>query len=105
MGISHSYKLRIAQTRRHWKNYSKIFPTTNGQAKKTIHTLEDMLRSCEIDFKGRVVDPLLAGSKIREVAYELELSMQLTVVHLVFHIYMLKKCVGNSSFIVPLETV
>ncbi|WMV36989.1 hypothetical protein MTR67_030374 [Solanum verrucosum] len=26
MGISHSYKLRIAQTRQRWKYFSKIFP-------------------------------------------------------------------------------
>ncbi|WMV34590.1 hypothetical protein MTR67_027975 [Solanum verrucosum] len=27
MVISHSYELRIAQTRRRWKDYFKIFPT------------------------------------------------------------------------------
>ncbi|WMV38384.1 hypothetical protein MTR67_031769 [Solanum verrucosum] len=30
MGISHSYELRITQTRRHWKDNSKIFPTISG---------------------------------------------------------------------------
>ncbi|WMV13777.1 hypothetical protein MTR67_007162 [Solanum verrucosum] len=30
MGISHSYKLRIVQTRRCWKDHSKIFPTISG---------------------------------------------------------------------------
>ncbi|WMV29346.1 hypothetical protein MTR67_022731 [Solanum verrucosum] len=26
MGITHSYELRIMQTQRCWKDYSKIFP-------------------------------------------------------------------------------
>ncbi|WMV54146.1 hypothetical protein MTR67_047531 [Solanum verrucosum] len=30
MGISHSYKLEIAQTQRRWKDNSKIFPTVSG---------------------------------------------------------------------------
>ncbi|WMV55452.1 hypothetical protein MTR67_048837 [Solanum verrucosum] len=31
MSISHSYELEIAQTRRRWKYYSKIFPTISGK--------------------------------------------------------------------------
>ncbi|WMV49237.1 hypothetical protein MTR67_042622 [Solanum verrucosum] len=27
MGITHSYKLEITQTWRHWKDHSKAFPT------------------------------------------------------------------------------
>ncbi|WMV32457.1 hypothetical protein MTR67_025842 [Solanum verrucosum] len=30
MGISHSYKLRIVQTRRSWKYNFKIFPIVSG---------------------------------------------------------------------------
>ncbi|WMV47105.1 hypothetical protein MTR67_040490 [Solanum verrucosum] len=30
MGITHSYELGITQTRRSWKDYSKIFPTISG---------------------------------------------------------------------------
>ncbi|WMV33239.1 hypothetical protein MTR67_026624 [Solanum verrucosum] len=30
MGITHSYQLRIAQTRQRWKEYSKIFPMISG---------------------------------------------------------------------------
>ena len=33
-------------------------PQTDGQAKPTIQTLEDMLRSCVIDFKGNWDDHL-----------------------------------------------
>ena len=33
-------------------------PQTDGQEKSTIHTLEDMLRACVIDFKGTWDDHL-----------------------------------------------
>ena len=31
---------------------TKFHPQTDGQAERTIHTLQDMLRYCLIDFKG-----------------------------------------------------
>lgn len=37
--------------------------------------------------------------------YELELSVELTSVHLFFHISLLKKFVGDPISIVPLESV
>ena len=41
-------------------NLSTIFhPRTNGEAERTIQTLEDMLRDCVIDFKGSWDDHLL----------------------------------------------
>ena len=39
------------------------------------------------------------------MAYELELPQELEVVHLVFHISMLKKCLGDPSLIVPTENI
>ena len=33
--------------------FSTVYhPQTNGQSKRTIHTLEDMLRACVLDFNG-----------------------------------------------------
>ncbi|WMV50149.1 hypothetical protein MTR67_043534 [Solanum verrucosum] len=40
---------------------------------------------------------------IDKVAYELELPNELASMHPVFHVSMLKKCVGGPTSIVPLE--
>ena len=39
------------------------------------------------------------------MAYELELAQKLEAVHSVFHISLLKKCVGDPTSIVPLESL
>ncbi|WMV48996.1 hypothetical protein MTR67_042381 [Solanum verrucosum] len=43
--------------------------------------------------------------RIGNVAYELELPQELAAVHSVFHISMLKKCMGDPSLIIPTENV
>ena len=43
--------------------------------------------------------------KIFKVACELELPAKLAPVHQVFHISLLKNCVGDPALIVPLESV
>ncbi|WMV19135.1 hypothetical protein MTR67_012520 [Solanum verrucosum] len=40
---------------------------------------------------------------VGKVAYELDLPNELALVHPVFHVSMLKKCIGDLSTIVPLE--
>lgn len=42
---------------------------------------------------------------VYKMAYELELLVELAIVHLVFHISLLKNCVGDPKFIVLLESV
>ncbi|WMV49811.1 hypothetical protein MTR67_043196 [Solanum verrucosum] len=115
-----------------------FYRETGMQAERTIQTLEDMLRSCVIDFKGNwdnhlpliefaynisyhsSIGPELvheAMEKVRliregsyqilrrigKVAYELQLPNELASVHPVFHVYLLKKCIGDPKTIVPLE--
>ena len=39
------------------------------------------------------------------MAYELELPSKLAAVHQIFHITVLKKCVGDASSVVTLQSV
>ncbi|GJX36212.1 putative reverse transcriptase domain-containing protein [Tanacetum coccineum] len=100
-------------------------PQTDGQSKRTIQTLEDMLRACVIDFrkvmlkvspwKGvvhfgkreklnpRYVGPFKVLEKVRAVAYKLELPQELSRVHNTFHVSNLKKCYSDDPLVVPLE--
>ncbi|XP_069143398.1 uncharacterized protein [Solanum lycopersicum] len=61
-------------------NLSNAFnPSTDGKAERTIQTLDDMLRACVIEFRD------------------------LASVHPVFHVSMLKNCLGDPSSILPIE--
>ena len=55
------------------------------------------------------LNPLYIGpyqiKRIDNVAYELELPQELVVVHPVFHVYMLKKCMGDPSLIIPTKNI
>ncbi|WMV24817.1 hypothetical protein MTR67_018202 [Solanum verrucosum] len=51
----------------------------------------------------RYVGPYEILKRVEKVAYELKLPIKLAPVHPVFHIFMLKKCIGNPMSIVPLE--
>ncbi|WMV42349.1 hypothetical protein MTR67_035734 [Solanum verrucosum] len=53
----------------------------------------------------RYIGPYRISKRIGNVAYELELPLQLTAVHPVFHISMLKKCIGDPSLIIPTERI
>ncbi|WMV30336.1 hypothetical protein MTR67_023721 [Solanum verrucosum] len=53
----------------------------------------------------RYIGPYCIAKRICNVAYELELPHELAVVHPVFHISMLKKCIGDPSLILPTESI
>ncbi|XP_070045422.1 uncharacterized protein [Nicotiana tomentosiformis] len=53
----------------------------------------------------RYVGPYKIIQMIDQVDYMLELPLVMSVVHPVFHVSMLRKVVGDPSFIVPIETV
>ena len=56
-------------------------------------------------FIPRYVSPYKILKWIGKVAFELELPPKLAAVHSVFHISLLKKCVGDPASVVPLESV
>ena len=51
----------------------------------------------------RYVGPYKILKRVGKVAYDLELPAELAAVHSVLHISLLKKCVGDLAFVVPLE--
>ncbi|WMV46264.1 hypothetical protein MTR67_039649 [Solanum verrucosum] len=51
----------------------------------------------------RYVDPYQILRHVGKVAYKQDLSNEFALVHPVFHVSMLKKIVGDPTFIVPLE--
>ncbi|WMV09953.1 hypothetical protein MTR67_003338 [Solanum verrucosum] len=53
----------------------------------------------------RYIGPYRISKRIGKVAYELELPQELAAVHPIFHISMLKKCMGNPSLIIPTEDI
>ncbi|WMV51215.1 hypothetical protein MTR67_044600 [Solanum verrucosum] len=53
----------------------------------------------------RYIGPYRISKRVGNVAYELELPQELVAVHPVFHISMLKKCMGDPSLIIPTEDI
>lgn len=51
------------------------------------------------------VGPYRVLRRIGKVAYELELSIDMNMVHSILHVSMLSKCVGDPSAIIPLDVV
>ncbi|KAH0693675.1 hypothetical protein KY285_020772 [Solanum tuberosum] len=53
----------------------------------------------------RYIGPYRIAKRIGKVAYELELPQELVAVHPVFHISILKKCMGDPLLIIPTEDI
>ncbi|WMV33166.1 hypothetical protein MTR67_026551 [Solanum verrucosum] len=53
----------------------------------------------------KYVGPYKILKRIGKVAYELELPADLAALYLVFHIPLLKNCVGDPASVLPLESV
>ncbi|WMV30401.1 hypothetical protein MTR67_023786 [Solanum verrucosum] len=51
------------------------------------------------------IGPYRISKRIGNVAYELELLSELAAAHTVFRISILKKCMGDSSLIIPIENI
>ncbi|WMV19392.1 hypothetical protein MTR67_012777 [Solanum verrucosum] len=53
----------------------------------------------------RYIGPYRIYKRIGNVAYELELPPELAAIHPVFHISMLKKCMGDTSLTISTEDI
>ncbi|WMV51166.1 hypothetical protein MTR67_044551 [Solanum verrucosum] len=53
----------------------------------------------------RYIGPYRIAKRISDVVYELELPQELAAVHPIFHISMLKKCMGDHLLIIPTENI
>ena len=53
----------------------------------------------------KYVGPYKILKRVGKVSYELELTAELAAVHPVFHISLLKKCLGDLASVVSLESV
>ena len=53
----------------------------------------------------RYIGPYKIIRTVGTVAYELELPSELESVHPVFHVSMLRKCIGDPSRVVPVDDI
>ena len=53
----------------------------------------------------RYVGPFKVLRHFGKVAYELELPSDLASVHPVFHVSLLKKCIGDPIVVVPIQSI
>ena len=51
------------------------------------------------------VGPFIILCHLGKVAYELELPLDLASVYPVFHVSLLKKCIGDPTVVVPIQSV
>ncbi|GJR14963.1 putative reverse transcriptase domain-containing protein [Tanacetum coccineum] len=114
---------------------STYHPQTDDQSKRTIQTLEDMLRACVLNFRGSWDVHLLlvdfsynnsyhSSARLKaarghqksyadkrrkplkfSVAYRLRLSKELNGVHDTFHVSNLKKCLADPTLQIPLDEI
>ena len=71
-----------------------------------VSSTKDVMRfSKKVKLNLQYIGPYCIAKRIGNVAYEWEQLQELAVIHSVFHISMLKKCMGDLSLIVPTENV
>ncbi|WMV58213.1 hypothetical protein MTR67_051598 [Solanum verrucosum] len=83
-----------------------IGPDSVHDDMEKVSPMKGVMRFCK---KGKL-SPRYVGhykilKRVGKLAYEIELLVELAAVHLVFHISLLKKCVGDPTSIIPLESV
>nr|GFB39458.1 putative reverse transcriptase domain-containing protein [Tanacetum cinerariifolium] len=81
---------------------------TDGQNKRTIQNMEDMLRACVIDIEKlnpHYIGPFKILDKVGMVTYRLELPEQPSRVHSTFYVSNLEKCFPDEPLAIPLDDI
>ncbi|WMV49184.1 hypothetical protein MTR67_042569 [Solanum verrucosum] len=87
-----------------------IGPDLVHQVMEKVKVIQERLKTAQsrqksyTDVRRRALE-FEVVKKAGNVAYELELPQELAAVHPVFHISMLKKCIGDPSLILPTESI
>ncbi|WMV42652.1 hypothetical protein MTR67_036037 [Solanum verrucosum] len=83
-----------------------IGPDLVHQAMEKVSPMKGVMRfGKKGKLSPRYIGPYRIVQRVGSVAYELELPQELAAVHPVFHISMLKKCIGDPSLILSTESV
>ena len=53
----------------------------------------------------RYIGPFRVLAPVRRVAYQLDLPIELSQIHITFHVSQLRKCLVDDSTLVPLEDI
>ncbi|KAH0661672.1 hypothetical protein KY284_026603 [Solanum tuberosum] len=92
-----------------WKSFQKSLGTQVNLRDWVFLKVSPMKGVMRFGKKGKVspryIGPYKIIRRIGQVVYELELPQELSIVHLVFHVSMLRKCVGDPSRVTPIEDV
>ena len=100
---------RLATDYRHQESYAHnrkrdLEFEVGDQVYLKISPMKGVMKYCK---KGklspRYIGPYEVLQRVGNVSYELELPNNLASIHLVCHVSMLKNCLGNPTFILPVE--
>ncbi|WMV18621.1 hypothetical protein MTR67_012006, partial [Solanum verrucosum] len=84
--------------------FSLIGPELVYDAIEKVRLIRERLKTAQSrNLSPRYVGPYQILKRVGKVAYELDLPNKLTPIHPVFHVSMLKKCIGDQVSILPLQ--
>ncbi|XP_019248846.1 PREDICTED: uncharacterized protein LOC109228122 [Nicotiana attenuata] len=76
------------------------------QAMEKVKIIKEWMKTSQSwKLSPRYVGPCKIIQRIGQVAYKLELPLEMSLVHPVFHVSILKKVVGDPTLIVSVETI
>ena len=69
-----------------------------------ISSMKEVVRFCKKEkLSPRYLGPYEISQSVSKVSYELRLPCELYSIHNIFHVFMLKKCIGDPELILPID--